>query len=131
MLGRELSWQYGTLEFVNTPLGDVVDEVGRYTSKTLVIEDSELESYPVTIIARTDNIDALLSNLGISTELFSVTYPSNGDVLTSISRPCAQLRCCERSYIVVLIARARYICATKTLLSTTYTSLEFFYGNFL
>jgi len=86
VLERKLSWQYGMLEFVNMPLGDVIDEVGRYTPKTLVIEDPELEDYPVTIIARTDNIDGLLSNLDISTDAISVTYPSSGRVLISTSR---------------------------------------------
>ena len=85
VLERKLSWQYGMLEFVNTPLGDVIDEVGRYTSKTLIIEDAELESYPVTIVARTDNIDGLLNNLDISTEAFSLKYDSNGRVLISAS----------------------------------------------
>ncbi len=83
VLERKLSWQYGMLEFVNTPLGEVIDEVGRYTPKTLVIEDPELESYPVTIIARTDNIDGLLSNLDISTDAFAVTHVSDGRVLIS------------------------------------------------
>ena len=86
VLERKLSWQYGMLEFVNMPLGDVIDEVGRYTRKTLVIEDPELENYPVTIIARTDNIDGLLSNLDISTDAISVSYPSSNSVLISISQ---------------------------------------------
>jgi len=83
VLERKLSWQYGMLEFVNTPLGDVIDEIGRYTSRTLVIEDPELENHPVTIIARTDNIDGLLSNLDISTDALSVTYLSSGSVSIS------------------------------------------------
>ncbi|MEM8682171.1 MAG: FecR domain-containing protein [Pseudomonadota bacterium] len=86
VLERKLAWQYGMLEFVNTPLGEVIDEVGRYTSKTLVIEDPELESYPVTIIARTDNIDGLLSNLDISTEAFAVTHVSENRVLISTAQ---------------------------------------------
>ncbi|MEO1245934.1 MAG: FecR domain-containing protein [Pseudomonadota bacterium] len=83
VLERKLSWQYGMLEFVNTPLGEVIDEVGRYTPKTLVIEDPELANYPVTIIARTDNIDGLLSNLDISTAAFSVTHTTEDRVLIS------------------------------------------------
>ncbi len=80
---RKLSWQYGMLEFVNTPLGEVIDEVGRYTPKTLVIADPELESYPVTIIARTDNIDGLLSNLDVSTEAFVVTQSGSRVLISS------------------------------------------------
>ena len=86
VLERKLSWQYGMLEFVNTPLGDVIHEVGRYTSKTLVIADPELESYPVTIIARTDNIDGLLSNLDVSTDAFAVTHVSDSRVLISTTK---------------------------------------------
>ncbi len=83
VIERKLSWQYGMLEFVNTPLGEVIDEVSRYTPKTLVIDDPELESYPVTIIARTDNIDSLLSNLDVSTDAFAVTHVSGSRVLIS------------------------------------------------
>lgn len=86
VLERKLSWQYGMLEFVNTPLGEVIDEVGRYTPKTLVIESPELESYPVTVIARTDNIDGLLGNLDISTDAFSVTHAADGRVLISTTQ---------------------------------------------
>ena len=78
---RKLSWQYGVLEFVNTPLSEVVDEIGRYTGKTLVIADAELEAYPVTIIAKTNNIDGLLSNLDISTDAFDVTHVSDNEVI--------------------------------------------------
>ena len=85
-LERKLSWQYGMLEFVNTPLGEVIDEVGRYTPKTLIIEDSELEAYPVTIIAKTDNIDGLLGNLDISTDAFSVTHAADGRVLIATTQ---------------------------------------------
>jgi len=85
VLERKLAWHYGMLEFVNMPLGDVIDEVGRYTSKTLIIEDAELEDYPVTIIARTDNIDGLLSNLDMSTDAISVTYAPGDHVLISTS----------------------------------------------
>jgi len=92
VLERKLAWQYGMLEFVNTPLGDVIDEVGRYTSRNLIIEDPELEDYPVTIIARTDNIDGLLSNLDISTDAISVTYPSSGDVRISTSGHSAHVQ---------------------------------------
>ena len=83
VLERKLSWQYGMLEFVNTPLGEVIDEVSRYTPKTLVITDPELESYPVTIIARTENIDGLLSNLDVSTDAFAVKHESDSRVLIS------------------------------------------------
>ena len=86
VLERNLSWQHGMLEFVNTPLGEVIGEVGRYTPKTLVIADSELESYPVTIIARTDDIDGLLSDLDASTDAFAVTYVSDSRVLISTTK---------------------------------------------
>ena len=85
VLERKLSWHHGMLEFVNTPLRDVIAEAGRYTEKTLVIEDSELESYPVTVIARTDNIEGLLKNLDISTDAFVVSHVSDGSVLISIA----------------------------------------------
>lgn len=71
------------LEFVNTPLGEVIDQVGRYTPKTLIIADSELASYPITIIARTDNIDGLLSNLDGSTEAISVTHSGSRVLISS------------------------------------------------
>ena len=85
-LERKLSWHHGMLQFVNAPLSEVIDEVGRYTVKTLVIADPELEAYPVTIIAKTSNIDGLLRNLGVSTDAFDVTHVSENRVLISSAR---------------------------------------------
>lgn len=85
-LERKLSWQHGMLEFVNTPLSEVIDEVSRYTGKTLVIADPELETYRVTILAKTNNIDGLLRNLDLSTDAFHVTVAPDNRVLISMVR---------------------------------------------
>ncbi len=86
IIERKLSWQHGMLEFVNAPLSEVIDEVGRYTARTLIIADPELETYPVTITAKTNNIDGLLRNLNASTSVFDVTYASDNRVLISGAR---------------------------------------------
>lgn len=82
-LERKLGWQDGTLEFVNMPLREVVDEVGRYTGMTLIITDSELDAYPVTIVARTNNVGGMLRNLDISTDAFAVRFTADNRVLIS------------------------------------------------
>jgi transmembrane sensor len=46
-LDRLVAWRTGALYFENRPLSDVVDELGRYTPLTLVIDDEKLRELPV------------------------------------------------------------------------------------
>lgn len=84
---RKLAWHHGMLEFVNAPLGEVIADAGRYTDKTLEIVDPELMDYPVTVIAKTGNIEGLLSNLDASTDVLVVTHLSERRIVISSSTP--------------------------------------------
>ena len=84
---RKLAWQRGMLSFVNAPLGDVIADVSRYTDKTIEIADPELVDYPVTVIARTKNIEGLLANLDASTDALSVTRVSEDRIVISSVYP--------------------------------------------
>jgi transmembrane sensor len=86
-LARKLSWRDGMLVFVNAPLNVVVAEAERYTVKDLEITDVELETHPVTIVAKASNIDALLQDLDDSSKTIEVTFVSDSRVLIAGARP--------------------------------------------
>lgn len=45
---RETSWTRGQLVFLRRPLGEVVDELNRYSSTQIVIDDDALSKVPIT-----------------------------------------------------------------------------------
>jgi transmembrane sensor len=63
-LARSMAWRDGTLYFENQPLGDIVDELGRYTSQQLIL-DAKLRSLPMggTFPASEQGTEALLKML--------------------------------------------------------------------
>jgi transmembrane sensor len=64
-LTRSLAWRSGTLYFENQPLGDVIDELSRYTTLHIVIADDGLRTIPVggTFQSNARGADALLTML--------------------------------------------------------------------
>lgn len=64
-LTRLAAWRKGTLYFENQHLATVVDELGRYTSARIIIEDEQLGSLPIggTFDANSRGVDALLNML--------------------------------------------------------------------
>jgi transmembrane sensor len=64
-LSRSLAWRQGSLDFDNQPLGDVADELMRYTTLRIVFEDDALRSLPVggTFQTNPDGAEALLTML--------------------------------------------------------------------
>lgn len=62
---RLAAWRNGTLYFENEHLESVVEEVGRYTTYRIVIEDAALRRLPVggTFQANSHGVDTLLSML--------------------------------------------------------------------
>ncbi|HTP39066.1 MAG TPA: FecR domain-containing protein [Steroidobacteraceae bacterium] len=61
-MSRLMAWRGGTVNFENQPLGDVVDELGRYTPLQLLIEDPKLRALPVggSFAANAQGADSLL-----------------------------------------------------------------------
>jgi transmembrane sensor len=64
-LSRSLAWTQGSLDFDNQPLGDVADELMRYTSLRIEFDDDALRSLPVggTFQTSPEGAEALLTML--------------------------------------------------------------------
>lgn len=77
-LARSVAWRDGTLYFENRPLSDVVEELGRYTTLQLVVEDEKLRNLPVggTFQANPQGAETLLTMLQKG---FGVSIRREGD----------------------------------------------------
>lgn len=64
-LTRSAAWRTGTLYFENQPLGEVIDELSRYTSARMIVTDDTLRLLPVggTFQANAQGAELLLSML--------------------------------------------------------------------
>jgi transmembrane sensor len=64
-LSRSLAWRQGSLDFDNQPLGDVADELMRYTTLRIEFDDDALRSLPVggTFQTNPEGAEALLTML--------------------------------------------------------------------
>lgn len=79
---RKLSWRSGFLKFDGEPLSDVVDEIGRYTTVKIIIDDPTLRDLRVGGYFRTGDIDTMLDVLDRS---FGVTYSWEGKEAVRLS----------------------------------------------
>lgn len=61
---RRLAWREDSLVFQGETLESALQEIGRYTSKQLVILDEDIKSLQVGGHFKTDDIDGLLASLG-------------------------------------------------------------------
>lgn len=59
----ETEWATGWLRFDEEPLGEVVKELSRYSTRRIVIADPELEAKPVSGRFKPENIDAFVRSL--------------------------------------------------------------------
>ncbi|MBL4802764.1 MAG: FecR domain-containing protein [Emcibacter sp.] len=59
----DISWKLGRLEYINTPLTRVIDEVNRYRIDKIILKDRSLADYPITISLALDQTDRLLTGL--------------------------------------------------------------------
>ena len=64
-IGRLLAWRKSSLYFQDQPLGDVVNEMMRYTTLQIVFDDDALRALPVggTFQTSPDGVEALLTML--------------------------------------------------------------------
>ncbi len=64
-LRRSRAWRSGTLEFDSQTLGEVLEELSRYTTRQIIVEDESLRSVRVggTFKAGEQGVDALLAVL--------------------------------------------------------------------
>lgn len=83
-LDRKLSWRSGYLRFEGQPLAEVVDEIGRYTTVDIVIEDPSLQDLRIGGYFQTGDIETMLDILQQS---FGVAHEWRGNqqvILVSI-----------------------------------------------
>lgn len=62
-LNRKLSWRRGLLAFAGEPLGEVLNEVARYTDVDFRIEDPAIEALPIGGYFKVGEVDGLLRAL--------------------------------------------------------------------
>lgn len=81
---RRLAWQEDSLVFQGETLEWALREIGRYTSKELVILDEDIKALQVGGHFKTDDIDGLLESLGRG---FNLRVSQIGDDRIELSSP--------------------------------------------
>ncbi|PQA87674.1 FecR family protein [Hyphococcus luteus] len=75
-LDRKLAWRDGYLRFNGQPLSEVVDEISRYTTVTIVIEDPTLQNLRIGGYFQTGDVNTMLDILHQS---FGVEHEWKGE----------------------------------------------------
>lgn len=83
--GRTLGWEAGILEFADEPLGDAVERINRYGSRTLRVDDAAIRAIPISGQFEGGNTDAFVEGV---TSIFPVTTvrEPNGDIALRAAR---------------------------------------------
>jgi ferric-dicitrate binding protein FerR (iron transport regulator) len=74
---NELAWQTGGLEFVSTPMEEVISDLETHYNVTITLRNSAMRTCPHTAIHTTQPIDKVLQSLAL-THQFRVTNPAPG-----------------------------------------------------
>jgi transmembrane sensor len=77
-------WTSGMLQFDATPLASVVNQANRYSTRHIVLADSDLAKLKVTGTFRAGDVAGLAHAIGAAFDL-DVTTKSNGDFILSAS----------------------------------------------
>lgn len=83
-VARQLIWQPKLLDFRSTPLAEVVAEFNRHGGPRIVIADPQLESLPVVLSFRSDNVEGFVRLLEMTAE---VRAERRGDAIVLRSAP--------------------------------------------
>lgn len=81
-VNHAVDWRDGVLNFVDTPLVQVVKELNRYSAKKILIEDASIMKKPVTATIRIDSISAALNGLSMAQSL-KITHDFDYIVITN------------------------------------------------
>lgn len=65
-LSRKLAWKKGMLAYAGEPLGNVIDDVSRYTEVKIEITDPQLRALPVAGFFKLGETEALLDSLELT-----------------------------------------------------------------
>jgi transmembrane sensor len=68
-LDRYIGWTSGRLTFSDAPLGDALEQLGRWYDVRFVLGDSALTKRRITMSVPTTSIDALLDGIGLALDL--------------------------------------------------------------
>lgn len=60
---KDIAWKQGRLEYRNTPLVRVIEEVNRYRTHKIILRGKALEEYPITVSLDFRETDRLLKGL--------------------------------------------------------------------
>lgn len=66
---RQLSWQDGLLDFSETPLVEVIEDLSRYTTMKIEIQDPELRNLKFGGLFRTNELQALFDALELTFDI--------------------------------------------------------------
>jgi transmembrane sensor len=77
-VARQLAWQPKLLDFQSTPLAEVVAEFNRHGGPRLIIADPALESLPIVLSFRSDNVEGFVRLLELTAD---VRTERRGDVI--------------------------------------------------
>lgn len=64
-LGSRTAWRRGELRFDGRPLGEVMDELGRYRRGVVVFTDERLRRLPVSGMFRLENVDSVMNAVAL------------------------------------------------------------------
>lgn len=64
-LRARTAWRRGELRFDGRPLGEVMDELGRYGRGVVVFTDESLRRLPVTGVFRVENVDSVMNAVAL------------------------------------------------------------------
>jgi transmembrane sensor len=68
-VARQLAWQPKLLDFQSTPLAEVVAEFNRHGGLQLIIADAALESLPIVLSFRSDNVEGFVRLLELTADV--------------------------------------------------------------
>jgi transmembrane sensor len=68
-LERKLAWRQGMLAFADEPLGQVLEEINRYTQVSIEVTDPTLRDLPVAGRLRIDDVDSMLQALQLMADV--------------------------------------------------------------
>ncbi|KXJ61126.1 MAG: hypothetical protein AXW14_10110 [Alteromonas sp. Nap_26] len=81
-IANDLSWREGKIIFRGETLINVIEEVSRYTDKTVVLGDTKLANLQVAGLFNTNDVDALIATLADNLQI-STDYTDDTIVLRS------------------------------------------------
>lgn len=68
-LERKLAWRQGMLDFAGEPLGQVLEEIGRYTQIDIEVTDPTLRELPVAGRLRINDVESMLEALQLMADV--------------------------------------------------------------